>query len=622
MKKNFFYATMSAIALTSAIGFTACSSDDAATDVNPTYDGNSVKTQFSISFPENVASTRMTSTTVQEAQTVASFRGMTNIVLIPYSSATDRETRLGDNITLAAGKMIQPTPSTTEPQLENSIPSGKLLENNNAVLFQDVTIPLGTSGFLFYGKATGADGYDYGALTPSAFTGEATTISFSPKTIVESITSTKGATLATYVTNIAKAADATDADITWAACANPANSDKPWYSENLGQLYTNFTSLKAGASAYVQAVVQDLYTSIKDNTDKVSVAIKTQILNSTYASDNDGILTFTAAISGYPGGDNNSMPDGTAVLSWNNGTATAATSGAVTYNVQDMAKIVFPASLYYHANSGVKVSNSPMVNEYKAENTTWGTILGQYTDGSSVTAATRSVAINDPIQYAVGRLDVSVAALSSTDTYYDREGKEMTIPAGAFTLNGVLIGGQKSVDYKFEPNGTTEYVIYDKTINTDKIINTENNASAVLGIGTAIGPTYTLALETAENQAVYVALEFVNNSGKDFRGVDGIVKNGCKFYMVATLDPQQDKPGEVSGVSSTGNKVFKQDFKTIANFRIGTGTADGNHDGTSDTPGGFANAYTTIPDLRTPELELGFSVNLSWQAGITFNVQF
>ena len=55
MKKNLIYGLMSAIALTGAMGFTACSSDDAATDVNPTYDGNSVKTQFSISFPDNVS---------------------------------------------------------------------------------------------------------------------------------------------------------------------------------------------------------------------------------------------------------------------------------------------------------------------------------------------------------------------------------------------------------------------------------------------------------------------------------------------------------------------------------------------------------------------------------------
>ena len=614
MKKNFFYATMSAIALTSAIGFTACSSDDAATDVNPTYDGNSVKTQFSISFPENVVSTRMSSATVQDAGTLASFRGMTNIVLIPYSSASDRTTRSGDNITLAANTMIQPTPSTEDPQNANSIPSGKLLENNNAVLFQDVTIPVGTSGFLFYGKATGEDGYANGYLTPSAFTGESSSISFSPKPIVTSVTKTKGDALATYVTSIAQAKDATDATITWAACAKEANSGQAWYNTGLGQLYTNFTNLKAGASAYVQAVVQDLYSSIKNNTDKVSVAIKNAILNDDYASDaGTGTLTFTDAISGYPG-DNNFMPDGTAVLSWTESegkkTATAVTNGSTVNNVEDMAKIVYPASLYYFANSGINVSDASQQSEYtKTENDTWGKVLAKYTNGTSVAVTTRSVAINDPIQYAVGRLDVSVAKLSESK-YYDREGKEMTIPDNAFTLNGVLIGGQKSVDYKFEPNGSTEYVIYDKTINGD------NSASAVLNKTTAIGPTYTLALETAKNTSVYVALEFVNNSGTDFKGVDGIVKNGCKFYLVAKLDPSESADYS----SGTKDKVFMQDYKTIANFTIGAGSSDPSDPSTP--PGGFANAYTTIPDLRTPELELGFSVNLEWQSGLSFNVEF
>lgn len=618
MKKNLFYAMMSAIALTSAVSFTACSSDDAVVENNPTYDGSTVKTQFSISFPENVASTRMAASTVQASENIAGFRGMTDIVLIPYSHATDRTKRLGGNITLAAGKMIKPAADNAA----NSIPSGAdgLLANNNAVLFQDVTIPLGTSGFLFYGKAAGTDGYANGNLTSSGLTGESSAISFAPTPIQTSFTNNpKGTALATYVTNIAKAADAEDATITWAACADPNKATNDWYSEGLGKLYTNFTSLKAGASAYVQAVVQDLYSSIKDNTDKVSVAIKNAILNDTYATVNgSGTLTFTDAISGYPGGVYNDMPDGTAVLSWSAGEATALTAGSTTHNVQDMAKIVYPASLYYYANSGVKVSNGPKKDEYDKEaNNTWDLILAKYGDGTSVTATTRSVAIKDQIQYAVGRLDVSVAALDVTEgkKYYDREGKEMTIPANAFTLNGVLIGSQKSVDYKFEPNGSTEYVIYDKTINTD------NSTSAVLSTTTAIGPTYTLALETAANQAVYVALEFVNNSEQDFQGVDGIVKKGCKFYLVGQLIPT-DESGKVSGSANTGNKVFKQDFKTIVNFSIGHGKADTDGDGVSNQPEGFANAYTTIPDMRTPELELGFSVNLKWQQGITFNVEF
>jgi hypothetical protein len=88
--------------------------------------------------------------------------------------------------------------------------------------------------------------------------------------------------------------------------------------------------------------------------------------------------------------------------------------------------------------------------------------------------------------------------------------------------------------------------------------------------------------------------------------------------MVAKL-----KPGDVdTDGSKTGKKVFKQDYTTTAEFTFGAGTADTDGDGKSDTPAGFANAYTTIPDLRTPELELGFSVDLSWKPGLTFNITF
>ena len=186
----------------------------------------------------------------------------------------------------------------------------------------------------------------------------------------------------------------------------------------------------------------------------------------------------------------------------------------------------------------------------------------------------------------------------------------------------MLIGGQKGVNYEFTPTGTTptgatEYTIY------DNVMNTEGSNKNVVKAGQDAGTNYTLALETAANQSVYVALEFQNNSDQDFQGFDGIVKKGGKFYMIAQLNPETNQADQVSGVASTGNKVFKQDFKTIANFTIGAGSnTDEDGDGWSDAPGGFANAYTTIPDLRTPKLELGFSVDLTWQAGIQFDVTF
>lgn len=632
MKKNYFYAMMSAIALTSAIGFTACSSDDGAVaDVNPTYDGESVKTQFSISFPENVVSTRMSSSTVQETPTKASFRGMNGIVLIPYSSKTDRTSRLGANITL--GNLVKPTTAT----VTNAIPSGQLLDVSNAVLFNDVIIPVGTSGFLFYGEATatGEDGvaknFANGYLTPAGLTGESSGISFTPTPITPTPNYTKGNALAAYVSSIAAAAAGSgENDAAWWKCTDETTyGTQTWYSSVLGDLYTKFTSMKAGASSYVQAAVQDLYSTVRNNADAVSTAIKNAILNTqidsetTYASDagNTGTLTFATAITGYPG-DNN-MPEGSVALTWSNVTPKVAATvtkdnwGDAAMPVVKMEEIVYPASLYYFVNSTIKTSNKARISDYNGTDG-WSTILGNYSNGEVVEVGTRSVAIEDPIQYAVGRLDVTVKKLDKGN-YYDRKGEEVIIPNDGFELTGVLIGGQKAVDYKFNQKtgtGLTEYTIYDNKMNTDgthkNVVKNDQDA----------GVNYTLALETATDQVVNVALEFVNNSGQDFHGFDGIVKAGCKFYMVATLNPTENKTDEVTGVTLTGNKVFKQDFKTIANFTIGAGSPDGNHDGQSDTPGGFANAYTTIPDLRTPELELGFSVDLTWQSGITFNVTF
>lgn len=618
MRTNFKFALMSAAALLS-LGLASCSSNDEEAPVNPTFDGQSVKTQFTISLPGNVAKTRMTYGTVQGSEAIGDFRGMDNIVIVPYMSATDRTTRLGKNITLWYGTQAKPDATVNA---ENSIPDGKLLANTNAVLFNDVTIPLRTSGFLFYGKATETttDNYANGKLTVAGMgdDDQITAKTFTPTPIVETVKTTKGETIATYVTSIAAAAadQATYPGATWAACADAANhtvANQAWYNADLGERYTAFTSLKPGGSAYVQAAVQDLYSAILSSTNPVAEAIKTAI-KSKATDDGNGKLTFAADISGYPGDDNNSMPDGAAALTWDTATPKRATAVAANTNngmTVNMAKVVFPAALWYYVDSPLKTANTSMKDEYNGSNTDWNGILSKYTDGTSVVAATRSVAINKPIQYGVGRLDTKVNKLNAAK-YYDRQGVEVNI-ANGFTFTGVLIGGQNAVDYKFEPSADGDFTIYDKTINE------ENSGSKTLSASADAGTNHTLALQTIKNSPVYVALEFVND-GDDFYGVDGVVKKGCKFYMIAQLDPQATTG--VSDYANTDGKVFMQDHKTLATFTIAAGDDDTDGNGWAEDPAGFANAYVTIPDLRTPMLELGFSVDLKWEKGITFEYTF
>jgi hypothetical protein len=88
----------------------------------------------------------------------------------------------------------------------------------------------------------------------------------------------------------------------------------------------------------------------------------------------------------------------------------------------------------------------------------------------------------------------------------------------------------------------------------------------------------------------------LNNSGQDFYGNDGLVPAGGKFYMVANL--------KVDANSAEPKRVFAQDYVTTANLTINS----------------LQNAYVTIPDLRSTKLQLGLAVDLSWEAGLTFNV--
>lgn len=631
MKKNFFYALMSAIALTSAIGFTACSSDDAVVENNPTYDGESVKTQFTISFPENVAKTRMTEATVQKENSIANFRGMYNIVLYPFAATgvanadpvTSSSSKIGDAISLTS--MIKPTTAS----VTNSIPAYTtegtgLTAGSNAVLYNDVTIPIGTGSFLFYGKAidnaTHTDKFYNGSLsminTSTATPKDApnpTNIAFELDQVYPTGTtaSTVGAALAAYLTQIAQAGG-----------FNSGTKKSAWEaSDNAGlqELYTNFVSIKAGSSLTAQAVVQALYTTIKNYTDDVSVAIKNAILSTdtgsitysaTYATDsnNDGVLEFQTAISNFPG--DVKLPDGAAILTYNEDTNTFSqnTEGGLTSGLHTKyADLVYPASLYYYCNSGVKASNASQKDLYNSTNS-WSTIISNDAfNANAVGSSTRSVAIIDPIQYAVGRMDMQVAKLPAA-TLADKKGNAYDASAG-FTVTGVLIGGQKQVGFDFKTNtSATEKTIY------DNITMSQPGTTMTVTTSTASPVNYTLALETAKDAAVYVAVEFVNN-GADFEGADGLIPAGCKFYLIGQLDPKATS-GVTGYNEDTMNQVFKQDYITTATFTIAQGTL-----GAANTQG-LAAAYNTIPDLRTPQLELGLSVDLTWQSGLSFNVTF
>lgn len=626
MRKFLKYAFVGAIALT-GFGLVSCSSDDDLDNPNGGVTGEEVKTAFTISFPSNVISTKQTAATVQDAGTTESFRGLDDFYLIPFGSAitAGTETKIGSIIELAGfGK--------------NDFD----IATANAKVYTGKTVPVGTNHFLFYAKAqdgsknatlsTVAEKHQYGTLAVKTATTDgiveapytkASDITFAPVQINTVTTtcagSTKGQALITLLNSVEDATGkllAADASNTaWSAVTEAQNP-------LLYQLYQNLITLKNASSYNVQAALEDLYVSLNDmasnasnNGYGIATAIRTVISGACAtapAANATTIGTLKSDYTGYPADVN--LPDGAAQVNFSAGAFAWAADQvhSTQLNVTAVDNYVYPANLWYFANSTLKTRTTTPLTDGEGAGKTWDGILadiyGVADAGTQVAANTRSVVMNDQAQYAVGRLDATVAALNA-NKYYDKKGEEVNVTNG-FTLKGVLVGGQKSVDWQFLPVGTGTWTVYDNALDASGTWNVKN--------GTASSTNYTLLLETAAGETELVALEFVNNGG-DFQGADGVIPAGGTFYMVASLDPAN----ATNKTTVTHNTVFKQDYKTQVTFTIGNGTvttdpATGSKTGT----GGLATATNGIPDLRTPTVELGLSVNLEWQQGLTFNAQF
>lgn len=572
------YAYMGAIALVGAVGFTACSSEDDLTTKDPVT-SEVVKTQFSISIP-GATKTRMGQNIVQS--TGNPFRGMTNIRLVPFDLAS---TPTGKSNPL----------SGDETTRYNTIVLGdisNLISSSNSKVYTDVDIPLGTDAFLFYGEALrGTDKTDAvnGALVPSfVATGlpVGTTldkVSFSLKGILgDQNAETPQNELIAILNGLAKLDG-------WSSATGELKTT----------YYDNLLKMTAGSANNILLAIQDLYNAMKsdrvtdENGLKASICGKIEE-NFTPSDASPYTLTYkNTSIAKFP--NDLGLPDGAVQVKWSSEKNTFEYVTAVDYdsdqqnmfNVAALNKYVFPSSLYYWLNTNIKTSTSEQSSNYNTND--WSTIItNYYKEGYEVTTSTQSVALENPINYAVGRLDV-YAKFANGDILDNTKptAQPVRLPANGFTLNGVLIGGQKAVNWNFTTTtdeDADEYTIYDCKVPESTGVTTTDGLK-----------NSTLALETQEKigDKVNFALEFINNSEQAFTGADGIVPAGGKFYLVGTLTSTTDDPN-----------VFKQDYITKANVTIQS----------------LKSAYNCIPDLRSPKLELGLSVDLTWEEGLVDTV--
>lgn len=596
-----------ALALFAAAGLTACSSsDDVADDtpVNPSYDGNSVKTQFAINVPAVGQSTRMTGENTQQSGT--NFLGMENIKIIPLTT-----TKAEDATTF---------PSSVIP-LANINTSDYTQDTKEHKIYSDVSIPVGTQGFLFYGvspMSTGNEaekGYLNGFDNIESCT-KTSEVEFSLQSIATSNFVTTQNALAQYLTTLIVP--------NWKDITEAENA-------TMYEAYKNFTtassgSPRAGSGPAILKMVQDLVTVVaplKDNTTTIVAASKTvgdvatSIINAVKATyfviDAFNKVTWKSgtekAIKEFP--TEYDLPEGAAILTCDGSVFTYVNDPSFGPSLV-VSNLTYPAAIAYRANSAIRTSTSDVkANDWPStannwenssnwNSTTWPSV------NTSVTATTRAIAMKNNANYGVAQLVTSVKCNNSV--LKDNSSEPISVMVGSgFPITGVLVGGQPGkIDWQYLPKSgeTNKMTIWDSQMasGTMRAIN-----------GTYSEPNYTLVLDNYESTAkpVNIAVELENTSGTDFRGQDGVVYAGQKFYLVAQLDPSTADDLNWSNVTDDLNfpqknqkRVFVQDFKTVARLKINS----------------LKYAYVTIPDLRSIDLQLGISVDLTWQNGLTFDV--
>ena len=214
MKNVKTLAYLMAIAMVSTFAMTSCKDEKEPVqqEEQGSYTGETVKTEFSIALPNQLnGPARMPSTSVQKDQ-LTDFQGMTGITLIPYAKqgAIDpsTDTRLGSNITTyGAGTAM-------------TVAKADINRPSSAKVFNDVSIPLTTTSFLFYAKSAAdnsdvAGKFNHGALTASDLTANPNTFTFSLQQIKSDEIfdgASSGSTLLAYLTSIARASDADPSD--------------------------------------------------------------------------------------------------------------------------------------------------------------------------------------------------------------------------------------------------------------------------------------------------------------------------------------------------------------------------------------------------------------------------
>lgn len=545
----------------------SCStSDDMPEQVNETIPLEAKQVDLLVSISSKASNLRQAPTLTHRAPT---FTEMDSLVAIPYRTN-------GANVTANDDPLIDLV-GADEDNLAKEYETDKY----NTYYVDRCHLMTGTDRMLVYGKAKPVSNEKKinGELSPLPTIRKKTAdIQFSLSSIRESTEAHADATaLATYMTTIANTTG-------WSTTTD--TTLKSYYLDFI-RMGSEGAGLMSGAAANIKAFVAALKVVLEERKTTASDDIKT-IINAIIANidDDDDIKGNT-----YPQSLN--LPDGAAVIRWTGNKFEVRTTTTTLDNINGINRYTYPAELMFFVYSPIRTSAEEVAKTTYQENTqTWDAFLDTYYNGSTaVNTNTKAVAVENPIQYGVAKLDLTLTGMNETLT----DAKEETVTNANMTtmpLTGVIIGGQHTVGFNMKPQEPQTDVdgrfIYETTVD-DTNFTTEGYK------------TSTLVLQSYDNEKVPVILEFENNTGNAFTGKDGTVYPGARFYLIALIDPAEKK--EV-GKDYT-NRVFTQDYTTTMSMSVTS----------------LAKAYTCMPDLLAPRLEIGVQVVTKWIQATTTTVE-
>ena len=546
-------------------------------DVQTGGDDHPIEAALSLSvLPQTGGTTRMSGDVVQAGGT---FRGLQSLRAIPF--ATNGKVTAADR------------PKAFDTQGIRSEEYTKT--GSNFYFFETCSFAAGVSSFLVYGRAKTAvddDGSPQdkprnGSLVAS-FPGESkpADISFAPDRIWDSYDApADGYTIADCLTAVANARADYQGTYYWRNA--PDTKLRAFYLNFIGQSSQN-NALIASSTANAGQYLSDLRGQIAALTfgdGTVNALLRQAIL--------DAIDTNTALLpADYPASVN--LPAGAAVVRWNGTRFQPQATTTTLANISSLRRYAYPAELYYFANSRIKTTTRDDRHGYYSSESNWDNVLNQYEyDNGTVTNNTTAVAIKDPLQYAVGCLQLSFNSFSGT--LGDADGKAVTLRSTSFPLTGIIVGSQRPVGFDFVPTSDSDV---DTRFIYDSYPVTASGQQLYLGQASA-GTTNTLVLQTCDGEKVTLILEFQNNSGTTFTGLNGVVYPGTRFYLIGSIDPKAAPQADYE------KRAFTKDYTTYVGITVAS----------------LAKAHNVMPDILTPHLEISVSLTPQWTMATPTSVE-